>query len=242
VRVNEVVEQVTMELADAATPERAEKEQTYLKSELAFLGASVPAIRRAARGVSRDHPETSRDDLVALVEELWSRGVHELRMVAVELLEVFVDRLGPDDVPWLESLVRGCRTWALLDGLSASVVGALLDRYPKELAPHLTRWAGDDDFWLRRASLLTHLPGLRRGEGDFERFGALADTMLDDREFFVRKAIGWVLRDTGKRRPELVVAWLEPRAGRVAGLTFREAVKHLPDADRERLAAVRAAG
>jgi 3-methyladenine DNA glycosylase AlkD len=179
---------------------------------------------------------------VALVEELWSRRVHELRMLAVELLEVFGSRLGLDDVPWLETLLRDCRTWALLDGISASVVGALVDRYPGELAPHLTGWAGDDDFWLRRASLLAHLRGLRRGAGDFEQFGALADTVLDDREFFVCKAIGWVLRDTGKRRPELVVAWLEPRAGRVAGLTFREAVKYLPAADRERLVAGRGAG
>jgi 3-methyladenine DNA glycosylase AlkD len=59
--------------------------------------------------------------------------------------------------------------------------------------------------------------------------------MLEEREFFIRKAIGWVLRETGKRRPDLVTAWLEPRASRAAGLTVREAVKHLPDEDRDRV-------
>ena len=72
------------------------------------------------------------------------------------------------------------------------------------------------------------LPGLRRGEGDWERFAAYADSMLEEREFFIRKAIGWVLRETGKRRPELVYGWLRPRAGRASAVTMCEAVKPLP--------------
>ena len=61
--------------------------------------------------------------------------------------------------------------------------------------------------------------------------------MLEEREFFIRKAIGWVLREVSKKRPELVVEWLGPRTGRASGVTFREAVKYLPPDDRERLAA-----
>ena len=61
--------------------------------------------------------------------------------------------------------------------------------------------------------------------------------MLDEREFFIRKAIGWVLREAGKTRPERVVEWLEPRLGRASGLTVREAVRWLPEADRARLVA-----
>jgi 3-methyladenine DNA glycosylase AlkD len=61
-----------------------------------------------------------------------------------------------------------------------------------------------------------------------ETFARYADGMLSEREFFIRKAIGWVLRETGKKRPELVAAWLAPRAHRASGLTVREAVKYLP--------------
>jgi hypothetical protein len=83
------------------------------------------------------------------------------------------------------------------------------------------------------SALLALLPPLRRGGGDFARFGRYAEAMLGDREPFIRKAIGWVLRDTAKRRPELVAAWLEPRAALASGVTVREAVKHLPP-DRRR--------
>ena len=87
--------------------------------------------------------------------------------------------------------------------------------------------------------MLALLRPLRRGEGDFERFSRYADQMLEEKEFFIRKAIGWVLRDTAKRRPEMVAAWLAPRAHRASRVTLREEVKPLPAHVRERLLAAR---
>lgn len=85
------------------------------------------------------------------------------------------------------------------------------------------------------------LVALRRGAGDFERFARYADAMLDEQEFFIRKAIGWVLRDTGRKRPDLVFDWLLPRAARASGVTVREAVKPLTDAQRAAILAARGA-
>jgi 3-methyladenine DNA glycosylase AlkD len=223
-------------LRAVGTPERAEKERAYLKSNLAFLGASVPAIRKVAVAAHREAPERSREELLALVEELWRRGVHELRMAAVELVDLAADRLEPGDVALLERLLRESRTWALVDGLAAGPAAALLDRHPHATAV-LDRWAADEDFWIRRSALLAHLPGLRRGAGNFTRFTRYADAMLDEREFFVRKAIGWVLREAGKRTPDRVADWLAPRTARASGVTVREAVKHLPGARRDQLLA-----
>ncbi len=126
--------------------------------------------------------------------------------------------------------------WALVDGLVADIAGALVARHP-ELGDVLDRWAVDADFWVRRAALLALLVPLRRGNGDFERFCRYADAMLEEREFFIRKAIGWVLREVGKSSPGLVYAWLAPRRDRVSGVTLREAVKYLNPERRERLMA-----
>jgi 3-methyladenine DNA glycosylase AlkD len=139
---------------------------------------------------------------------------------------------------WLELLVRESRTWALVDGLAASVVGSLVERAP-EAAAVLDRWAVDEDFWIRRSALLALLPALRRGEGDFDRFGRYADAMLDDKEFFIRKAIGWILRDTARKRPTMVYEWLLPRAGRASSLTLREAVKPLSEQQRRAILTAR---
>jgi len=202
-------------------------EQAYLKSDLQHFGASVPAIRKIAKAAFEDHVR-EREELVRLVEALWGRPVHECRMAAVELLDLGSDLLVARDLDLVERLIRDSRTWALVDGLAASVAGALVERYAN-LGARLDRWAVDDDFWARRSALLALLLPLRRGDGDFDRFGRYADRMLEEREFFVRKAIGWVLRETAKQQPDLVFTWLEPRAARASGVTVREAVKYLSD-------------
>jgi 3-methyladenine DNA glycosylase AlkD len=106
----------------------------------------------------------------------------------------------------------------------------------------LDRWAVDGDFWIRRSALLALLLPLRAGAGDFDRFCAYAEPMLGEREFFIRKAIGWVLRETSKKQPDRVYAWLEPRAGQASGVTVREAVKYLAPAQRETVLAAHRAG
>ena len=91
-----------------------------------------------------------------------------------------------DDIELVERLIRESKTWALVDTLAVSVTGGLIERDPS-LCDVLDRWSTDDDFWIRRASMLALLGPLRRGEGDFERFARYADAMLEEKEFFIRK-------------------------------------------------------
>lgn len=221
------IEDRLREVGDAA---RAEREKAYLKSELQHFGASVSAIRKIAERTFAEDVG-GRADLVAVIEALWARPVHECRMAAVELLDLGSGLLQAADLTLVERLIRESRTWALVDGLAASVAGALVERHP-ELGVTLDRWSTDADYWLRRSALLALLVPLRRGAGDFDRFARYAESMLDDREFFVRKAIGWVLRDTSRKRPDLVYGWLERHASRASGVTVREAVKYLSEEQR----------
>jgi 3-methyladenine DNA glycosylase AlkD len=224
------------QLRAAGSPERAAKEQAYLKSSLEHFGTSVPAIRSVAVRLRRDRPDLGHDDVIRLAEALWSAPVHERRMLAVEVLDQFAGRLSPADLGLVERLVRQARTWALVDGLAVDVAGGLVLGAPADpvVSATLDRWAADEDFWVRRLALLAELKTLRAG-GDFARFARHADAMLEEKEFFVRKAIGWVLRETARTRPDEVVAWLAPRASRASGVTLREAVKPLSDAQRLRL-------
>lgn len=213
------------------------REKAYLKSSLMHYGTSVPATRAAVRealaGARLDH-----DALVAVAVALWDVPVHERRAAAVALLEAHRGVLGVADAGLLGRLLRESRTWALVDGLAASVVGPLTEVGPG-WEEWLDRWASDPDFWLRRSALLAHLVPLRTGGGDWGRFTRYAETMLEETEFFIRKAIGWVLRDTARSRPDLVFAWLLPRATRVSGVTVREAVKALRPEQREAVLAAR---
>ena len=224
----------------AGKPERAVNEKRYLKSSLEHYGASVPAITAVVKEFLARNRGMERGGLLSLVRELWERPVHETRMAAVELLCRQERLLESSDIGLLERLLRESRTWALVDPLAIKVVGPLVRRYPR-LSSLLDRWSHDDDFWLRRTVLLSYLLPLRHGDSQaFTGFGAYADAMLEEREFFIRKAIGWVLREYSKKRPDGVFEWLLPRVRRASGLTFREGSKHLPEEQRRQLAEARA--
>lgn len=241
---NALAEAIDRELRSRGSAERAVRERAYLRSELDHYGVTVPetraVVRTAIRGADLEH-----DDVSALAEALWTapgrppvRPVHERRTAATMVLIQSADHLGAGDAGLIERLLREARTWALVDPLAVDLVGPLSER-DNGFDRILERWADDDDFWIRRSALLAHLVPLRQGRGDFERFGRFADAMLEDREFFIRKALGWVLRDTGRRRPDIVCDWLLPRAQRASGVTLREAVKHLSSAQREAVLAAR---
>jgi len=221
-------------LRGAAIPGRAEHEKRYLKSELEHLGTSVPAVRAEVKRSLRERVPKDRAATVAFAEALWERPVHELRLAAALALAEREALLGAEDLPLLERLLREARTWALVDVLAPSVVGPLARRHA-EVGNVLAVWTRDPDLWLRRAALLAYLLPLRRGEPVFDEFAALADPLLEDREFFVRKAIGWALRERTKSAPDEVVAWLAPRRHRTSRLTLREAAKNLAPEQREEL-------
>ena len=225
----EIAAALEKELRAAGTLGRAVQEKRYLKSALEHFGVPVPEVRRRTLAALRAVKDLTREEVIALARRLWSRPVHELRSAAAEVLKARAKLLVAEDATdVLEPLLRESKTWALVDTLSAEIGHVMLERFPKELAGTLDRWAKDDDFWVRRSALLALLGGLRRGGGDFERFSRYADAMLEEKEFFIRKAIGWILRETSKKRPELVAEWVAPRAARMSGLTLREATRQLP--------------
>ena len=216
-------------LEAAGNPARAVSEANYLKSSIFHFGASVPAVRAVVKQWLREHPATTHDDLVAICDGLWAEPVHEMRLAAVEMVLARPKLLGPDDLPWLEEQLRECGTWALLDALASDGVGRIVRDHPTAVAV-LDRWLTDHDFWIRRSAVLALRPSLRVGT-QTDRFLRYADALLHEREFFIRKAIGWVAREEGSRRPEVISEWAWRNMAGMNMVTLREAVKYLPDGD-----------
>ncbi len=229
--IGAAVDRMERAARDIGTPERAAGEKAYLKSDLDHLGVALPQLRGIVKDFTSAHRDMSHDELTDIVKELWARPIHECRMAAIMLLERERRLLGERDLALIESMIRGSRTWAYVDSLAGDLAGSLVVLHPDSMS-RLDRWSIDPNFWVRRSALLAMMEPLRRG-ADFSRFGRYADAMLDEKEFFIRKAIGWVLRETSKRRPAEVYAWLLPRANRASGVTLREAVKYLDASDRD---------
>jgi 3-methyladenine DNA glycosylase AlkD len=242
VKTSHLARKLEAELRAAGDPERAAGAKAYLKSDLEFVGVASGPLRRVARAFLADHPEIDRSSLIELVQTLWRRPVFELKAVAVALLERRTKDLVAGDLDLVEDLLRRSHTWALVDWLCTKVAAPLVEREPGATAAVLERWSHDEDFWIRRASMLAQLPSLRAGGGDFGLFASFASGMVGEKEFFIRKAIGWVLRDVSRKRPDLSFGFLSAHIHEVSGLTLREGSKYLSDGQREALRRARGGG
>ena len=226
-------DEIGAELKVLGTPARAESERAYLKSDLEFYGTSVPHMRTVVKRFLRANPGLATDQLIATCAALWApvgdHAIHERRAAAVLLLDERPRLLSIADVPTIERFIRESKTWAYVDTLAGHVVARLAAHDPA-LLDVLDRWLVDDDFWIRRSAVLA-LSDLLRDGRELNRFFRYADTLLPEKEFFIRKVLGWVARETGRRYPDDVSAWLRRNQAGMNGVTLREAVKYLPDGD-----------
>jgi 3-methyladenine DNA glycosylase AlkD len=234
-----VVAAVARRYRQLGSTTRASGEKAYLKSPLRFHGVTVPVVRgQAAELVRAAIPELAdRRHLRALAAAFYATDFHDLRSTGIALMERRQALLTAADLPWLVDLVRRSANWAHVDWLVTKVVGPILARAPAAVRRRTLRaWARDADLWVRRAALLAQLDQLRAGGGDFPLFAELAAPMLPEKEFFIRKAIGWVLREVGHRRPQLAFEFLRAHRDQASGLTLREGSRRLPPAMRAALA------
>ena len=210
------------------TAERAAAQKGYLKSDLDFFGVSVPVVRAALKRERKENPLSSRSELLKTAVGCFDFSYFEMQLFGVLLLGQNSNLLEVEDLEVLADLVRKCETWALVDPLSKPGE-ELVDRGMPGVGPILDAWSTDENFWIRRYSLLVLMRGLVRDDEYWERFVGYADSMIEEREFFIRKAIGWTLREVSKVRPEQVAVYVRHHMPVISGVTFREAVKYLPE-------------
>jgi len=235
------ISSLTSALQEAGDPDKTPHAKAYLKSDLVHLGVPVPQVRKVVRAWSRALEVSEHDSVMGVARLLWNEPasptyavlVYEYRAAAVELLDYRRAVLGVDDLIALRPFLDTANTWALIDPLAINIVGNTVVKHPEQCAEVTNTWSRDPDFWLRRTALLSQLPTLRSGDGDPSLFFEYADMMLHEKEFFIRKAIGWELRELGRKRPQLVFDWLAQRAQRASGVTIREALKPLDNQQRD---------
>ena len=216
------IEAALRALADAqeAVPMKA-----YMLGQFEFLGVRAGPRRDALKGLMKF--SGTADELLALAEALWRLPEREFRYVAVDLLAKHHKRLDTSALPRILQLVQTESWWDTVDGL-AGVVGDIWLRAKAtqaDVQKRMDECLVHPDLWVRRVAML-HQLGWRE-QTDEHRLFRYALTLAPEKDFFIRKAIGWALRDHARTRPDAVRAFLARHADQLSGLTRREAGKHL---------------
>jgi 3-methyladenine DNA glycosylase AlkD len=222
-----LVHAVRAALQRAADPTRAEPMQRYMKSAMPYHGVTTPQLRAIGREVFAQHTLASDADWRAAVLALWRDAKRrEERYAAIELLawRAYASYRTLDLLPMLEEIAVDGAWWDFVDPIATHRLRELLTRYPKPMSRAMRAWSRDPVFWKRRCAILCQVG--RKGETDLGLLYDCIEPNLADKEFFVRKAIGWALRDYAWHDLEEVERYVAANESRLSRLSRREALKN----------------
>ncbi|MFI8536896.1 DNA alkylation repair protein [Streptomyces aquilus] len=219
-----VLERLTATYGAAADPARAAPMRAYMKNVAPFLGLTTPVRRALSRTVVEGTPRPDETDCTAVALRCWRLPEREYQYFAVDYLRRHARVLSSGFLPVARHLVSTVPWWDTVDLLAAHVVGALVAADPA-LKADMDAWIVDEDLWIARTALLHQLCYKERT--DTERLFTYCLHQSGHPDFFIRKAIGWALREYAKTDPEAVRGFLAREKGRFAPLSVREALKNI---------------
>ncbi len=222
-----LVETVRAGLRAEADADRAPDMQRYMRSSMPFLGVPVPRVRALVRAAARTRPPAGVADLRDTALELWRTADHrEDRYAATALIGLPSARRlrSPELLPAYAEMITTGAWWDHVDEL-AHRVGELLQAFPEQVRPVVLAWGHGDDPWLRRAAILCQLGA--KDATDRALLSEVVDASAGEGDFFLRKAIGWALRDYARTDAAWVRSFVACRADVLSGLSQREALKHV---------------
>lgn len=213
------------ELAKLGDKKRAANMAAYLKTDMPFYGVSLPECKKVYKEMQRRFPISSRAEYVAAVKALWAQPHREEKYGAIRLAANHPHYVTIGSVPLYRRMIEEGAWWDFVDDIAIRLVGMVLLDDRQRMRPKLDRWIDDPNMWIRRAAIISQIKHKDRTDQD-QLFGYCLKR-ADEKEFFIRKAIGWGLREYARTEPDAVREFALTHRDRLSGLSFREATKHL---------------
>ncbi|MEV0731514.1 DNA alkylation repair protein [Polymorphospora sp. NPDC050346] len=221
---SEVLARLTTVYAAAADPARGAQMAAYMRDRFPFLGIQAPARAVLGRQVLAGLGRPDEADLRAVAVGCWTLPEREYQYFACDWLRRHARVCSAGFLSTARELITTRSWWDTIDPLAVHLVGPLVAAHP-ELVPAMDGWIGDDDPWLVRTAVL-HQLGYREAT-DAGRLFRYCVRQAGHPDFFVRKAIGWALREYARTDPEAVRAFVVAHRSRLAPLSAREALRNI---------------
>ncbi len=216
---------ITAELEARADPARAGPMAAYMKTDMAFFGVTAAPRRRIVRAAVQAFPPITAADYRDQVTTLWALPHREEKYSAVGVARAHPCFITLEQIDLYRRMITEGAWWDFVDEIAAHLVGRVVAVDREAMRPILEEWIDGDDLWLRRTTLICQL-----GHRDTTDAGQLFDfcaRRAHEREFFIRKAIGWALRQYARTDPDAVRSFVAAHADELSPLSIREATRHL---------------
>lgn len=222
---NDLVGLVREGLAAAADPEKAGPMAAYLKTDMPFYGVQKAGRTPVVREAIRTFPPANQAEYELGVRSLWSLPHREEKYVALGYARGFPTYVSMASMTLYRDLVVDGAWWDLVDETATKLVGAVLAKERPSATPLINHWVPAPDLWLRRTAIICQIG--HKTETDTDLLERACVENVGDNDFFIRKAIGWALREYAKTDPSFVIGFVRTNEDGMSALSRREACKHL---------------
>lgn len=197
--------------------------EDYMRNHFSFLGIKSPERKDLIKGFFAEHGKPEREWIKPLVRYLYAQPEREFHYAALAMIDVHIKKLDTEWLSFLEEIIITNSWWDTVDHIAPHHVGAILLRDKSSIIDYPDRWIESDNFWLQRSAILFQLK--YKENTDAQKLFTYIEAASGSKEFFIRKAIGWALREYSKTAPKEVLTFI--KSTDLAPLSRREGLKHL---------------
>jgi 3-methyladenine DNA glycosylase AlkD len=222
---NTLREFVSTSLAAQANANNAKAMAAYMKTEQPFFGVNQPGRKPIFRELVLRYPPESNQQYRAAITSLWSIPQREGQYAAIHFADHFEDRHTLTNLTFFKKLIEQGAWWDHVDWIATHIVGRVVKQNRAEASEVMRKWIDDDDLWVRRTAIICQVQ--HKEETDYKMLFEFCLMRAHEKDFFIRKAIGWALRSYAWKEPERVRAFIIKHRAKLSGLSVREGGKHL---------------
>lgn len=218
------IQEIVNQFAAQVDPLLKPRQEAYMRNQFPFCGINQTKRLAIQKQLFKQYPIQTMHELEVIVKQLWNLKLREYRYTAMDLLQKYAKLWKPETLHLFQWCIETDSWWDTLDDLAANCVGTLCMRYP-ELTALMDQWIHDENMWLRRAAILYQLK--HKKHTDVQKLFSYCVARMHEKDFFIRKAIGWVLREYAKTDPHAVIAFVTKHQATLSPLSKREALRRV---------------
>jgi 3-methyladenine DNA glycosylase AlkD len=221
--LNPYIESLRALLQPAGDASIAEKQKKYMRSKFEFAGLPSPLLQKVMRHFLAEHGMPPPESLGEIIRELWDQPEREFQYAGMQLLDKMKKEFGASHLGLLEFMITQKSWWDTIDFIAANLVGTHLQRFPTLKTSAIESWMASQNIWLQRTALIFQLK--YKHDTDTELLFDLIERLSGSDEFFIRKAIGWALREYSKTNPMAVIKFANSH--QLKPLSRKEALRRI---------------
>ena len=219
--MKDFIDTLTLEFERHSNPKIAVGQKAYMKNQFEFFGIKAPIRREIQKPFLIKKHLPPKRELLKIIRKLWNKPEREYQMFGQELVNKYSKEFLPDDIELLEFMVTNKSWWDTVDFIATHMMGEYFIKYPQFRKKKAKEWLSSNNIWLQRSALLFQLN--YKEKLDTKLLESIIKPLLGSKEFFINKAIGWVLRQYSKTNPEWVVHFVHRTP--LHSLSKREALR-----------------